>query len=110
MADTEKRFAIRILPPAQHELEEIALLHKTLSGPESARRITDGLYAAMERLTRFPLSAPLIRDVELRRLGYRYVIVKNYLLFYRLIGDTVYVYHIVHGKTDYPVLLRSEYL
>lgn len=110
MADTGKIYDLRILPPAQYELEEIALLHKTLSGVESARRITDGIYAAMERLTRFPLSAPQVRDAELRRLGYRYVIVQNYLLFYRLIGETVYVYHIVHGKTDYPTLLRTEYL
>ena len=64
----------------------------------------------MERLSRFPLSSPLIREPELRRMGYRYVVVKNYLLFYRLIGDTVYVYHIVHGKTDYPTMLRTEYL
>ncbi len=110
MADSEKVFDMRILPPAQYELEEIALLHKTLSGPESARKITDEMFSAMERLTRFPLSAPLIRDVELRRLGYRYVVVKNYLMFYRLIGDTVYVYHIVHGRTDYPTLLRTAYL
>ena len=110
MADSEKVFDMRILPPAQYELEEIALLHKTLSGPESARKITDEMFSAMERLTRFPLSAPLIRDVELRRLGYRYAVVKNYLMFYRLIGDTVYVYHIVHGRTDYPTLLRTAYL
>ena len=110
MADSEKVFDMRILPPAQYELEEIALLHKTLSGPESARKITDEMFSAMERLTRFPLSAPLIRDVELRRLGYRYVVVKHYLMFYRLIGDTVYVYHIVHGRTDYPTLLRTAYL
>lgn len=107
---SEKRYDLRILPPAQHELEEIALLHRELSGAASARNITDGLYNAMERLTVFPLSAPTIRDAELRRMGFRYVVVKNYLLFYRLIGDTVFVYHIVHGRTDYPTLLRTEYL
>lgn len=107
---SEKRYDLRILPPAQHELEEIALLYRELSGAASARTITDGLYNAMERLTVFPLSAPTIRDAELRRMGFRYVVVKNYLLFYRLIGDTVFVYHIVHGKTDYPTLLRTEYL
>lgn len=110
MDKQEKRYALIILPPAQLELEEIALLHKNLSGPVSARAITDALYDAMERLTRFPLSAPTVRDPELRRIGYRYVIVKDHLMFYRLIGDTVYVYHIVHGKTDYPALLRTEYL
>ena len=110
MVEQEKRYGLIILPPAQMELEEIALLHKSLSGPKSAREITDGLFEAMDRLTYFPLSAPSVRDPELRRIGYRYVVVKNYLLFYRLIGETVYVYHIVHGKTDYPTLLRTKYL
>lgn len=110
MAEAEKRYGVRILPPAQFELEEIALLHKTLSGAQAARQITEELFAAMDRLAVFPLSAPLIREAELRRLGYRYVVVRNYLLFYRLIGDTVFLYHIVHGKTDYPTLLRTEYL
>ena len=50
MAESQKKYALQILPPAQYELEEIALLHKTLSGAVSARRITDDLYAAMERL------------------------------------------------------------
>ena len=110
MAEKERNCQLRILPPAQRELEEIALLHKALSGAASARRVTDGLFDAMRLLTLFPLSAPTIREAELRRMGFRYVISDRYLIFYRLIGDTVFVYHIVHGKTDYPTLLLSEFL
>ena len=110
MTEKERNYQLRILPSAQHELEEIALLHKALSGSASARKVTDGLFDAMHRLTLFPLSAPTIREAELRRMGFRYAISGQYLIFYRLIGDTVFVYHIVHGKTDYPTLLRGEFL
>ena len=37
-----------ILSPAQAEMEEIARVHMALSGPQSARSITDKIYDAME--------------------------------------------------------------
>ena len=52
---------LEILPPAQGELEEIAQVHMALSGPSSARKITDQIFDALEQLTRFPLSGPPIQ-------------------------------------------------
>ena len=43
---------------------------------------------------------------ELLKSGYRYVIAGQYLCVYRLIVDTVFVYHIVHGASNYPVLFK----
>ena len=94
-----------ILAPAQAELEEIARVHMALSGPRSAQEITD----TMEQLTRFPLSGPPVRDEQLRVGGYRYILAGKYLVIYRLLGDTVVVYHIAHGATDYPKLFRTSY-
>lgn len=104
----EKTYAVRILDPAQGELEEIAQLYLSLVGAPYARSITDKIYDAMNQLTRFPLSGPQMREPELRRLGYRFLVVENYIVIYRLIGDTVFVYHIFDGRSDYPTLFRSE--
>ena len=54
----EKTYAVQILDPAQGELEEIAQLYLSLAGVQSARKITDKIYDALEQLTRFPLSGP----------------------------------------------------
>lgn len=97
---------LEILPPAQGELEEIARIHMALSGPDSARKITDRIFDAMGQLTRFPLSGPPIRDGELRAAGYRYILAGKYLVIYRVLGERVVVYHIAHGATDYPKLFR----
>ena len=86
----EKTYAVRILDPAQGELEEIAQLYLSLSGVQSAR------------------SGPSMRETELRNLGYRFLVAEKYIIIYRLIGDTVYVYHIFDGRSDYPTLFRSE--
>jgi toxin ParE1/3/4 len=100
-------YRLEILTPAQRELEEIASVHFELAGPVSARKITDKIYASLERLTTFPLSGSLPRDRKIREAGYRYVISGKYICVYRLIGNTVYVYHIVYGPADYPQLLKD---
>ena len=97
---------IEILESAQRELEAIAELHMNLVGPNSARKITDRILDSLSRLERFPLSGALPRDAELLKSGYRYVIAGQYLCVYRLIVDTVFVYHIVHGASNYPVLFK----
>ena len=90
-----------ILEPAQRELEEIAELHLNLVGPNSARNIT-----ALANLELFPLSGPEARDRELRLQGYRYVIAGKYICLYRVIAETVFVYHIAHGASNYPTLFK----
>ncbi len=104
----EKTYAVRILDPAQGELEEIAQLYLSLSDVQSARKITDKIYDTLDQLTGFPLSGPSMRETELRNLGYRFLVAEKYIIIYRLIGDTVYVYHIFDGRSDYPTLFRSE--
>jgi plasmid stabilization system protein ParE len=95
-----------ILEPAQRELEEIAEIHLRLSGPNSARGLTDLIYDTLARLEPFPLSGHPLKDRELQAIGYRYVIAGKYICIYRLIADTVYVYHIVHGTSNYPNLFK----
>ena len=34
------------------------------------------------------------------------MIAGQYLCVYRLVVDTVFVYHIVHGASNYPVLFK----
>ena len=100
---------LEILPPAQAELEEIARVHMALSGPQSARSVTDEIFAAMEQLQQFPLSGPPLRDAKLSAGGYRSILAHKYLIVYRLLGNTIVIYHITHGATDYPKLLKTTF-
>ena len=102
------RYSVQILDPAQAELEDIASLYLSLVGASSARKITDKIYNALEQLAQFPQSGPPMRDPELRSLGYRFLVVEKYILFYRLIDNSVIIYHIFDGRSDYPTLFRSE--
>ncbi|WP_455502026.1 type II toxin-antitoxin system RelE/ParE family toxin [Gemmiger sp.] len=95
-----------ILESAQRELEEIAQLHRNLVGPNSARKITNRIFDSLSRLEQFPLSGSLPRDKQLRDGGYRYMIAGKYICVYKLVGKTVYVYHIAHGAGNYPLLFK----
>ena len=100
-------FKLAILTPAQRELEEIARVYLELAGADSARKITGQILDSLERLKTYPLSGSLPRDRWLREAGYRLVISGKYLAVYRLVGDSVYVYHIAHGASDYPTLIKD---
>lgn len=97
---------LMILEPAQRELEEIARLHMNLVGPNSARNITSLILDTLSRLERFPLSGHIPQDNELRKEGYRYVIAGKYICVYRVTAETVYIYHIAHGASNYPTLFK----
>lgn len=98
---------LMILEPAQRELEGIAELYLHLAGPNSARNITNLIYDTLARLELFPLSGHIPKDRELRVSGYRYAIAGKYICIYRLLSDTVYVYHIAHGASNYPSLFKQ---
>jgi toxin ParE1/3/4 len=41
------------------------------------------------------------KDAALLDLGYRYLVVQNYLIFYVVEDRTIFVHRIVHGARDY---------
>jgi plasmid stabilization system protein ParE len=102
-----KKYELELLTPAQCELEEIGRVHLEIVGPLSARKITDRIYSALEKLKTFPDLGIACRDKNLAAAGYRMLICGNYLCFYRKTDNIVFVYHIVDGRTDYPKLLSD---
>jgi plasmid stabilization system protein ParE len=97
-------YKVEILNPAWIDLDAIADYHIHTVGYNSARKITDTILNAMERLKSFPLSCPLAPYQELAEQGYRTSICDGYACIYKLIGKIVYVYHIIATASNYPSL------
>lgn len=97
---------IELLAPAIKELEEITEYHLLVVGPISARKIIDKILNSLARLEEFPLSCPYVADTELKNEGYRMMVCDKYVCVYRLIGDTVYIYHIAPGVAEYGKLIQ----
>lgn len=100
------RITLEIRPEAWDELEAIADKHLMLSGEISARKITDKILDTLELLETNPLIGTECREYPFKGEGYRRIICGNYLCFYK-VTDTVCVYHIVDGRTDYPRYFES---
>lgn len=89
---------------AQSELEKIAASYRELVGPKAAWKITDRLYSIIEQLLVFPNMGVEIDEEEIGKSGYRKLICGNYLCFYRVIDDVIYIYHIADGRKEYKQL------
>lgn len=98
-------YKIEFLPTAWREINEISSYYIQKVGKQSAKNLFDKLMKSIERLKMFPLSAPLIRDEKLSQEGYRMLISGDYICVYRFIGETVYIYHIANGRTEYKNLI-----
>lgn len=97
---------VEMLPSAWQDLNSIAEFHLTMVGAASAQKITDHILDVLEKLEDFPLMGALHPDEVLARMEYRKVLCGDYICIYKLIGEAVYVYRIVHGATDYPKLFK----
>ncbi|MFA7467938.1 MAG: type II toxin-antitoxin system RelE/ParE family toxin [Desulfotomaculaceae bacterium] len=104
---SKPKYKLEFLTPAQRELEEIALVHMELVGVESARKITHRIYGALDYLRSHPNMGVACMDKMLRSQGYRMLICGHYMCAYRLLGETIFVYHIVDGRANYTQLLAD---
>jgi len=99
-----EEYKVELLNPAWLDLDAISDFHLLKVGPESARKITDKILTALERLESFPLSCPLAPYRELAEKGFRILVSGQYVCIYKFDGVKVYVHHIVAAATDYPAL------
>ncbi len=95
---------IEILPSAWEDLKQIEDYYIIQFDVETAIKVTNRILDAIERLERFPNSGSMLPDVWLNGQGYRMVICKKHVAIYRLIENTVYVYHIANTQTEYTKL------
>ncbi len=97
-------YKIKIFPTAKQDLEEVIGYLNTLS-PDAASKYYDLLVEEIVSLSKMPERCPKPKDLALAVKGYRYLIVKNYLVFYVIIGDTVQIRRILYARRDYSALL-----
>ena len=97
-------YKIRIFPTAKQDLEDVVAYLNTLS-PDAALRCYDQLVGEIAALSEMPERWPRPKDLALAAKGYRCLLVKNYLVFYVLDGDTVQIRRILYARRDYRSLL-----
>lgn len=63
----------------------------------------DKLHERISSLAGFPDMGSVLSEDDYRLIqsGYRFIVIKPYLVFYRIIADHVIIHRILHGRRDY---------
>ena len=99
-----EHYNIEIFPTAKQDLLDIISYLNTLS-PDTALKNYDLLIEEISSLSELPERYPHPKDLALKAKGYRYLLVKNYLVFYVVSGKTVQIRRILYARRDYSSLL-----
>ena len=99
--------ALEYLPAAAQDLLDV-LDYIARDNPEAARIFVDRVERAIGRLSAFPRSGRQPQDPRLRRLGYRVLVVDDYLVFYVVIRRSVQIRRVIHGARRHDFLLPDR--
>ena len=94
---------------AAHEDFEEALgyIAGDLANPSAAANLLDQVQNVYEQLTDFPMLYERCHDLRLRNLGYRKVVIGNFVLVYHPLEteQRVYILRFFYGGRDYEKLI-----
>jgi len=98
--------SVRLPSIAEQDLQEL-LLYVAAENPTAALALADKIEAEPAKLGTYPYLGKIPQDTHLAQLGYRVLVVGDYLLFYKITGRTILVHRILHGASDVPRLLED---
>ena len=96
-------------PKARNDLDEIwTYISEKLLNPSAAEATVNGILDTIDMLqAQAEIGKPLYFSSDLFS-GYRFLVYKNYLAFYRTSAETIYMDRIIYGKRDYMRLLFRD--
>lgn len=94
------KFVVRLLSVAEEDLSEV-ITFIAADNPAAAMALADKIEKSLEDLARHPRLGRVPEDPNLMQMGYRYLVVENYLVFYVVEARMVIIHRILHGARNY---------
>lgn len=101
---SKSNFSIRFLNIAEEDFTEI-ISFIAADNTKAALNLADKIEKNLELLSENPLLGKSPSDSDLKLMGYRYLIIENYLIFYTIEKRTIFIHRILHGARNYKSLL-----
>ena len=95
---------VRLLSVAQDDLFE-AITYIAADNPAAAESMAAKIEHSLTQLAKHPKLGRIPREEELAKLGYRYLVKEDYLIFYTVERNRILVHRIIHGARDYGAIL-----
>jgi len=99
-------YDVRFLQEALDDLEEI-ILYIAQDSRKAAINMHDKIVNKANDLTIFPKRGRLVPDKKMAAAGYRMLGIKPYIAFYRIVEQNVFIYRVLHGAMDYPLMYEQ---
>ncbi len=93
---------IKYTPVAVDDMDEI-FSYISKDNVAVAEALLQKITTGISRLTEFSNMGSVLSDEEytLIKNGYRFIVIQPYLVFYRIMDDTIVIHRILHGRRDY---------
>ena len=101
-------YNIKITREAYEDIDKIvSYISGVLKNPIAASNFLDELEKCYDNVAFNPESYVLCKDERLKERGYRKIVIKNYIVFYRtdITENTVYIMRVIYGRRDYAKLI-----
>lgn len=93
-------------------LEDLKSIKKYISGElcneQAAQNVVSKIMKSIRTLERFPKTGTLLSSKANIVTGYRFIVSGNYLTFYRIEDETVYISRVLYGRRDFNRILFGE--
>lgn len=102
------RYRVDVSDPAESDLRDIIrYISAQLSAPMTATKMIDVIEEAIAGLADMPQKCPPITDERLASMGYRKLVVKNYIVFFTIDekSKVVDVERILYARRDWLRIL-----
>ena len=101
-------YKINISKTAQKQIEQIIkYISDDLANPSAAANFYNKILERYNRLKDNPFIYALCNEETIQKLGYRKIVIDNYLMFYKIHEDKkeVFIARVIYGRRDYSTLL-----
>lgn len=99
-------YDVRFTQEALDDLEEI-VLYIAQDNKVAALLFHNEIMKKANDLSIFPKRGRLVPDEKMRKAGYRMLLIKSYITFYKVVDQNVFIYRVIHGATNYPMLYEK---
>lgn len=101
-------YELSYMPISKKDIENIIFyISEILKSPTTALRLLDSFEVALEPLKHFPYSHEIYRLSNRLDKEYRYITVKNYIIFYTVLENEkkVEIQRVLYGKMDFNKII-----
>lgn len=105
------RYKLHYSTQSRRDLDEVwDYIATELQDPSSTTRIVNAIMDSNNQLTDFAEMGASLSSIANVESDYRFLVHGNYLIFYRIEGDEIYVDRVLYGRRDYLRILFGAIL